>query len=297
MFSDELNRPYGTRRAARCGRFPGFYPGVLSACPYGTRAAQGLRRFRERPWALAGAAVLALLAGCSRPPAAASASTATAAVGPRATLQRLSELRGQQRHRELSGLIVPQHGENVVQFVMAVDEFLTANRRLCDWLGDHAGLGLSQTIDQSYVADDLVVYAGEDLGVFSRHVELLDEAVVADQATVTYTVENRLPAKRARLRQVGSAWRYDPGSACPDELPAAFQDMARGLESLLAELEHGKLDVARLRDDPELLMEKVKARLRRGVGLLSKAQAARGTVLEKPPTSRPGPPPPRTSAE
>ena len=246
---------------------------------------------------LTAVAGLALLSGCARPPPAPSTGTPPATLGPRATLERLSELRQQRQYRELPALIVPQHGENVMKFVMAVDEFLAANRRLCEWLRDHAGLGLSQTIDQSYVADDLVVYAGEDLGLFSQHVELLEDAVVADQATVTYTVENRLPAKRARLRQVAGAWRYDPGGACPDELPAAFRDMARGLESLLAELEHRKLDVAPLRDDPELLMEKVKARLRRGVGLLSKAQAARSAVLQKAPTSRPGPPPPRTSAE
>ncbi len=224
---------------------------------------------------------LVFLAGCSRPPAAAARGAATA-VGPRATLQQLCTLRQQQRYNELPALIVPGRGDDVVRFVRAVDEFLAANRRLCDWLGEHAGLGLSQTIDQSYVADDLAMYAGEDLGVFSRHVELLDETVVGERATVTYTVEHRLPAGRARLRSVSGAWRYDPEETCPAELPAALRDMARGLETLRAELESGALALGPLRDDPELLMEKVKARLRRGVNLLSKAQAARAARTSEP---------------
>jgi hypothetical protein len=235
-----------------------------------------------RTWlvALASAAVLVFLVGCARPPAAARGGTTGG--GPRATLQHLCALRQQQRYQELPALIVPQRSDDVVRFVRAVDEFLAANRRLCDWLGEHAGLGLSQTIDQSYVADDLGLYAGDDLGVFSRHVELLDETVVVDRALVTYTVESRLPARRARLRSVSGAWRYDPGATCPEELPAALRDMARGLDTLRAELQNGALPLDPLRDDPELLMEKVKARLRRGVNLLSKAQAARSVRASEP---------------
>jgi len=225
-----------------------------------------------RPVLLAGAATLAFLLGCSRPSPPPAAQTASG--GPRATLEQVCALREEQRYSVLAALVVAQRGDDVVRFVRAVDEFLAANRRLCYWLSEHAGLGLAQTIDQAYVADDLGVYAGEDLGVLSRHVELLDEAVAADRATVTYTVQQRLPAGCARLRNVAGAWRYDPGENCPPELPAALLDMARGLDNLRAELENGALPLNPLRDDPELLMEKVKARLRRGVNLLSKAQAA-----------------------
>jgi hypothetical protein len=189
-------------------------------------------------------------------------------------------LRAQQQYGEIPALILAPHGDGVVAFLRGVDDFLTANRRLCDWLRDHAGVGLAQIIDQSYVADDLAVYAGDDLGVFSRNAELLDQATLGGLATVTYTVENRLPAKTVRLRNIDGQWRYDPGGACPAELPAAFHDMARALESLLAELENGQLGKVPLHENPELLMEKVKARLRHGVGLLSKAQAARSAGVK-----------------
>jgi hypothetical protein len=219
--------------------------------------------------------VLVWVVGCARPAAPPTSAPTSTAQGPRATLRRVLSARAECQYTSLAGLVAPERADDVLQFVSAVDEFLAANQRLCDWLRDHVGLGLSQTVDQAYVADDLATYAGADLGLFSRHVELLDESIVGAQATVTYAIENRLPVLRARLRQVAGAWRYDPGSTCPAELPAAFRDMARGLDALVAELRDGKIDVRLLQGDPEWLMEKVKARLRHGVALLSKAEAAR----------------------
>lgn len=219
-----------------------------------------------------------LLGGCTRAPTPAAARAPTSAISPRDTLVRLIELRVARQYRELTPLVVPGRGDDVVQFLMAVDDFLAANHRLCDWLRDHVGLGLSQIIDQSYVADDLALYAGEDLGLFSRQVELLDVAVEAEQATIAFTIAERLPARHARLRKSEGVWRYDPGPRFSDDLPTAFHELARGLESVLADLEYGRLSADALSGSPELLMEKVKARLRRGVNLLSKAQAAAGRM-------------------
>jgi hypothetical protein len=215
-----------------------------------------------------------LCAGCTRAPTPASAPAPTPSISPRATLTQLIELHVAQKYHDLPPLVVSGRGDDVVKFLMAVDDFLAANRRLCDWLREHVGLGLSQIIDQSYVVDDLAIYAGDDLGVFSRHVELLDSAVEPDQATVAFTIAERLPARHARLRKIDGGWRYDPGPRFSDDLPTAFHELARGLESVLADLEYGRLSADALSGSPELLLEKVKARLRRGVNLLSKAQAA-----------------------
>ena len=220
-------------------------------------------------------------AGCSRPPSKATTQAQTVAIGPRETLRRLIELRSERKYRELPTLIVPQRGNDVVEFLMAVDDFLAANRRLCNWLRDNVGLGLSQTIDQSYVTADLAVYAGDDLGIFSRHVELLDASIRDEQATVSFAVENRLPAKVAHLRKIKGTWRYDPGRGYSEHLPAAFRDMARSLELVLAELESGRIPADDLWVGPTPLMEKVKSRLRRGVRLLSKARAAAEAASEE----------------
>lgn len=199
---------------------------------------------------------------------------------PKIVLQRLLDHRGRHRYHDLAALVVPPRGSEVLNVLMAVDEFLAANGRLCDWIRTHVAVGLAQTIDQSYVLDDLSDYAGDDLGVFSRRVTLLDAAVGDTVATVGYTVEGRVPAKCARLRVIGGQWLYDPGPPVSEHLPAAFRDMARGLDLVLAELEAGRITRQQLLDTPEVLQEKVIARLRRGVTLLSKAQAAR--LAERP---------------
>lgn len=224
--------------------------------------------------AVAAVACLSGLAACSRPPA----SPATQPIvleSPKIVLQRLLDHRTLHRYHDLAALVVPPRGSEVLNVLMAVDEFLAANGRLCDWIRTHVAVGLAQTIDQSYVLDDLADYAGDDLGVFSRRVTLLDEAVGDSAATVGYTVEGRVPAKCVRLRVIGGQWLYDPGPPVSEHLPAAFRDMARGLDLVLAELEAGRITRQQLLDTPEVLQDKVIARLRRGVTLLSKAQAAR----------------------
>ena len=219
------------------------------------------------------AVVLATCDGCSPPPAAAP-QTQPAELGPRATLVRLMDLRAGHKYREMPALIVPERAPEVEDFLLALDDFIAANGRLGNWLGAHGAVGLAQTVDQSYVVDDLSIYANEDLSIFSRQVELLDAHVAGDQATVSFTLGGRVPAKRAHLRKVDNTWRYDPGPGYSEHLPAAFHDLARGLDQMRAELEGGRVSEADLRGSPEAFLEKVQARLRRGVNLLSKAQAA-----------------------
>jgi len=50
--------------------------------------------------------------------------------------------------------------------------------------------------------------------------------------------------------------------------------MTRGLELVLAELESGHLSPGQLHENPQQLKEKVFARLRRGVGMLTRARAS-----------------------
>ena len=220
---------------------------------------------------VAAGAILFICTGCSAPPP---PQSQPAPLGPRATLVQLIELRTGHKYREMSPLIVPGQAAQVVDFFLSLDDFLAANGRLGDWLSDHGAVGLAQTIDQSYVADDLATYAGEDLGIFSRRVELLDALVAGDQATVSFTVANRVPAHHARLRRIDAIWRYDAGQGYSPDLPAAFHDLARALDELRGELEHGRISEAELHGSPDVFLEKVQARLRRGVALLSKAQAA-----------------------
>ena len=253
-------------------------------------------------------------AGCSRPPSSAvavpsSAASAPMAQGesavrrateesgaatpdPRQTLQRAIELRAAHKYRELAPLLVVERADTAVRCLMAVDHFLTANRSLCNWIRDHAGIGLSQTVDQAYVAEDLGTYAGDGLGVFGLNIELLDMTIDGDAASVSFAGSAvDAPVRRARLTRSappasgGSParpWRLDPGSACADPLPAAFEDLARGLELALSDFETGRVTADELRGDPEVLVEKIRAHLRHGVNTLSKATAAARPTETKP---------------
>lgn len=222
-------------------------------------------------WTLPAAAVgVAILAACSREPPPGNADPTQR--GPRDTLARLIELRHARHYDAMAELIVAPRRHEVTRALLAVDEFMAANVRLCVWIRDHVGVGLAQTIDQGYIADDLGPYLGESLGVFSREVELLDEIIDQRQATVAFVVGRTLPARDARLQRVRTRWRFDPEPLDADRLAAAFRDLARGLDEVVAELESGRLATAELQADPTRLINKVKARLRRGVNMLSRAQ-------------------------
>ena len=208
---------------------------------------------------------LLIVGSCSRSPVP-PARPVPAVVGPRATVERLTALRGERRYAQLRELVIPESTHEVVVTLMAVDEFLDANRRLCDWIRDNVGIGLSQSIDQSHIA--------EVLGIFSRYVELLDESVTGGEASISFIVDGRLPTQRALLRKTHGVWRYDPEGGYSEHLPEAFREMARGLDQVLADLESGRISSSELRTTPEMLGERVKVKLRRGVRLLSKARDA-----------------------
>jgi hypothetical protein len=239
------------------------------------------RRSAFRLHVLAPAALIAasVCAGCSRPPAAAGSAPAAVA-DPRVTVQQLIKLRSTQKYNELTALVAAPRGRDVVRCLLAVDEFDAANRRLCAWVRDNVGIGLSQTIDQSYVLDDLALYTGDDVGVFSRNIELLDVARDGERAAVAYIATERLPARRVHLRLVEGTWRLEPQAPISEHLPAAFRDMAAALDQVRQHLQRGGIKPAEMQRDPEKLMELVKTRLRRGVALLSKAHGASSQPTE-----------------
>jgi len=217
---------------------------------------------------LAGIAALSVyfvtIGGCER--SASTSQPAASGLGPRQTVARLRELRAQRRYAELRSLVVPERGPEVVTTLLAFDDFLDANRQLCTWIRDHVGLGLAETIDQSYM--------GDFLGIFAAHVQLLDERIRGDEATVSYTVAGQLPAQQAILRRVNRVWRYDPEGGYSAQLPQAFHELARGLDRAREELESGRLSPEQVRVAPERLAERVRTHLAPGVKLLSAARRA-----------------------
>lgn len=230
------------------------------------------RQHCQRSASIAGGTLIALAAtigcaGCARSssPSQDASKAGDPAETPRETLVRLIAAREAHVYRDIRALILPQHAEDVVTYLMAVDDFLLANRELCQYVRDQVGLGLAQNIDQSHMA--------ANLEIFSPYVELLDEVVEGDAATVSFVVDSNLPVKRAELRRIGDTWRYDPGPGYDPELPRAFHRMARGLRQALQEIKSGRLSPQMLRDDPDLLVKEVEVRLLPGVKMLSRPNA------------------------
>lgn len=211
-------------------------------------------------------AIAAVVIACSacdrsadRSPASAAASTAPEGT-PRAVIERLLAARESGLYEPMGELVVPGRAHEVVRTLMAVDEFLLANRVLCNYVREEISLGLSQSIDQSRW--------GDHLGIFSRYVELVEERVEGNTATVSYTVDGQIPVQHASLRRIDRCWRYDPGPGYDPQLPMAFQRMARGLRHVLDDLKAGRLSADAIRADPQRLIEEVRVRLLPGIKML-----------------------------
>lgn len=207
-------------------------------------------------------AIVVCCTSCERTPNRLSAASSTNAddASPRAVIEQLITTRQQGLYQPMDELVVPGRAYEVTDTLLAVDEFLAANRVLCDYVRHEFTLGLSESIDQSSW--------GSHLDIFSQYVELIEERIEANGATVAYMVDGQVPVRRAHLTRVDGRWRYDPGPGYDPQLPAAFRRMARGLRQVLDDLKSGHLPADAIRTDPERLVEEVRVRLLPGIRML-----------------------------
>jgi hypothetical protein len=202
----------------------------------------------------------ALVCGCDRPPSRAPAAGPTPAPTARETIAQLIATRNKHQFDDMQALIMPANAQEVIDTLVAVDDLLGANQTLGAALRARGLSGLAQSVDQSYLADNL--------DIFSPYLELLDEVVTADTATVGFTSDGRLPVKRATLRRVAGTWRYDPGPGYDPRLPQAFHRIAVGLRQMADDVQSGRLSADQLRDQPDSFIERVRVAMLPGVKLL-----------------------------
>lgn len=201
------------------------------------------------------ALILGGLNGCDR--AAPTASNPTPDLGPRQTLSALLAARKSGSYRTLEPLTVRAHRSEVVEILIAVDGFLEANRSLVRTVRELLNAGQAETIDQSYLADNL--------DVFSPDVRILGDTVTGARAEVSFQVGEQLPIRRALFLREDGGWRYDPGPGYDPALPRAFSDMAHGLQTVEQDLKAGRLDLGKLKSNPQMLPDEVRTRLSSGV--------------------------------
>jgi hypothetical protein len=199
-----------------------------------------------------------LLAACDRATPT-TAAARDAAASPKQVVQRLIDAHKTTSYASIESLCVPERVSEITGTLTAIDEFLTANDALCDFVRDHISGGVARVIDQSDMASNL--------DIFSRYAEVVDERIDRDSALVTYTVDGRLPVRETKLVRIEGTWRYDPGDGYDAQIPAAFRRMAEGLRMVHDDLRNGRTP-PEVRDDAEKLIEEVRLRMLPGVQML-----------------------------
>lgn len=212
--------------------------------------------------------LFALAAGCDRGPSASIARTSDES--PLDVARRLIEFRRQRQYEQLYSCIIRAEQHHVVKFLMAVDEFIAANKRLCDYVRENISVALADAIDYAHLAGNL--------DLFSDHVELLDQRVEGEKATVTFLVDNALPARRTVMRREDGVWRYDPGRSDASVAAPAIMEMTKGVQTVLRMLNDGTLDAGAVKSRPDLLTDELRVRMLPGVRMLPSESS----------TSRPG---------
>lgn len=183
------------------------------------------------------------------------------ALTPKQTIERLWELRAAREYSKMEPLIVPIYARAVSDLLAACDSFLLAEQHLREYVRDHVGYGVSETVDLSALA--------YSLEVFSRAVELLDEAADGERAIVSFSINRQIPTRTAQLVRAGGAWRYDPGDGFQPELPRVFRGLADGVRKTLQELRDGALNADQVRADPQRLTRRLQANMAPAVKLLA----------------------------
>ncbi|MBK8913830.1 MAG: hypothetical protein IPM64_04365 [Phycisphaerales bacterium] len=175
-------------------------------------------------------------------------------------IARLVAARGSRNYAAFDVLVLPGRASEIVEVLLAMDEFIAADAQLAGYLRDEYSPALAAAVSQSQLASAL--------DVFSRGVELLEEHIEGDGAVVSFTIEGTLPAERASLRRVDGAWRYDPGPGYSPDLARAFSRMARGLRSLHDDLQSGRFARPAPAVAADRIIEEIRARLLPGLRML-----------------------------
>lgn len=227
------------------------FPTVESKHAARRRASRGVR------CALLAAVLATVLVGgvsCNKPP------PAVAAEGPRDVVLKLRAARAAKDYAAFDRLILPGRATEVVNVLLAFDEFLAADAKLGEFLREYTNPEFAGAVSQSHLA--------AALDVFSRNVEVLDARVHGDTADVGFTVDGRLPPLRASMRLVDGSWRYDPGAGYSPQLPEAFSRMARGLRQMHEDLKTGRIPVDAIHNDIDRLIDEIRTRLTPGLRML-----------------------------
>lgn len=203
-----------------------------------------------------------LLSGCTLLTGCRDEATQTAS--PLEVAQQIVDARAKRDLATITAHITTDDREALGDFLLAVDEFNVEAVRLRNAVAKHIGGGLSRGMDLTHLT--------AELALFSEQVELLDETITGERATVAFVLAGRLPTKRADFVLESAHWRYDPGDLTSQQFGPAFRELARGLAKVSDAVEAGTFDAETIRNDPQPLLEEFRRKLEPGMKLMPKPE-------------------------
>ena len=117
---------------------------------------------------------------------------------PMETARLLRQLRTSGRLAQLRPYLAPDHCEAILDVILAVDQLAVAADELRSAVGDTIGEATADLYDFTAAANALEL--------FSRDVELVDEQIRGDEASVVIQVASRVPLNTVRFRRITGRW-------------------------------------------------------------------------------------------
>lgn len=156
----------------------------------------------------------------------ASIATGTRLRGPADVARRLNSLHLARNYEAVASHVVADRRDAVIQILRALDSVLEADARLRDAATKRFG-------GSEYVAWDLSALQN-NLGVFSKETNIINQSFQGDCATVTLQEGDHLPLVRAPFVQIQGHWYY-----APDMPPSAMTGELQRLAIELEQIRHG----------------------------------------------------------
>ena len=209
-----------------------------------------------------GLGLLVAVGGCGKQPSAASQPGESVL----AAYRRMRESCRTGQYRRLEAMIDPNERIGVVDTLMAVDALLRADRRREHLLTERYGEAVAELFSLQWL--------GNQLGPFSREVQVVSHRDDGETAVVMVQVADRLPLEAVRFTRRQGQWVYLPGPP-----PTGFVEALDGITAAIEQ------STTVLRRDPQMELTAFERYLADHVDpLIRQAATAAGPPTRQPAT-------------
>lgn len=172
---------------------------------------------------------------------------------PSRTIEHIRQCRRDGRLTEIEAFLLPDQRVAVLDHLLAVDDVVSAHRTLNQVIRERIGAGSATTFDADALANVV--------GVFSPNLEVVDETIDGDRATVTICVAGRLPLERVEMLRRDGRWvlRTDPPVPA---LTVEFRKLAQAARRVTLELRTRPLTADDLQRELRLRQKPILERIR-----------------------------------